>query len=203
MFVPAPDRDCQGADALACSIALRPWQTEARESNVATAQLVSLEEYLRTTYRPDREYLDGELRERNVGQFDHSNLQAILIAIFFNNRMAWGVRGLPEQRLRVTPTKYRIPDILAIPLDYRSPVIEQAPLLCIEILSPDDTLTDLIERGTDYLRLGVPETWIFDPVKRKAYVYSSRGLHEIESNATLRCGKIQISVADLFCQLAD
>jgi hypothetical protein len=65
---------------------------------VVTAQLVSLEEYLHTTYRPDREYLDGELRERNVGQFDDSNLQAILTAIFFNNRGAWGVRGLPEQR---------------------------------------------------------------------------------------------------------
>jgi Uma2 family endonuclease len=170
---------------------------------VVTAQLVSLEEYLHTTYRPDREYLDGELRERNVGQFDDSNLQAILTAIFFNNRGAWGVRGLPEQRLRVTPTRYRIPDVLAIPLDYRSPIIEQAPLLCIEILSPDDTRSDLVARGADYLSLGVPETWIFDPAKRKAYVYSSRGLHEIEATATLRCGKIEISVADLFRQLAD
>ena len=29
---------------------------------------VSLQEYLETSYRPDCDYLDGELLERNVGE---------------------------------------------------------------------------------------------------------------------------------------
>jgi hypothetical protein len=33
----------------------------------ATTQ-IPLSEYLATSYRPDREYVDGEIRERNVGK---------------------------------------------------------------------------------------------------------------------------------------
>jgi hypothetical protein len=31
---------------------------------------LTLSEYLAASYRPDREYLDGELLERNVGEWD-------------------------------------------------------------------------------------------------------------------------------------
>jgi hypothetical protein len=34
---------------------------------MATAGVIPVSEYLRTTYRPDRDYIDGELKERNVG----------------------------------------------------------------------------------------------------------------------------------------
>lgn len=42
---------------------------------MATAVLISLVEYLRTSYRPDCDYLDGEVVERNFGEFDHSSAQ--------------------------------------------------------------------------------------------------------------------------------
>ncbi len=35
---------------------------------------VSLEEYLNTSYRPDVEYIDGELQERNVGEIEHARM---------------------------------------------------------------------------------------------------------------------------------
>jgi len=38
---------------------------------------VSVEEYLNTSYRPDCDYLEGELLERNVGEWDHSRLQGL------------------------------------------------------------------------------------------------------------------------------
>jgi hypothetical protein len=38
---------------------------------------VSLSEYLNTSYRPDCEYLEGELLKRNVGEWDHSRLQGL------------------------------------------------------------------------------------------------------------------------------
>jgi len=37
---------------------------------MATSTQVSLGEYMSTSYRPDREYIDGELRERNVGKWE-------------------------------------------------------------------------------------------------------------------------------------
>ena len=33
---------------------------------MATAPTLSVTEYLDTSYRPDREYIDGDLRERNL-----------------------------------------------------------------------------------------------------------------------------------------
>jgi hypothetical protein len=40
---------------------------------MATSSAVPVEEYLRTTYHPDMEYLEGQLVERNVGEYFHSS----------------------------------------------------------------------------------------------------------------------------------
>ncbi len=47
---------------------------------MASATQSSLAEYLDSSYRPDREYLDGEVRERNVGKREHARVQALLTA---------------------------------------------------------------------------------------------------------------------------
>ena len=47
---------------------------------MASAIQIPVSEYLDTTYRPDREYVDGELRERNVGKWEHARMQWLLAA---------------------------------------------------------------------------------------------------------------------------
>jgi len=53
---------------------------------MGTAAGVSLDEYLRTSYDPDCEYVDGEVVERNLGERDHSKLQGALTSWFFVRR---------------------------------------------------------------------------------------------------------------------
>jgi Putative restriction endonuclease len=102
---------------------------------------ISEEEYLTTSYSPDCDFVDGVVLDRPLGQFDHANLQRVLVGLFFVHEQEWGVLGLPEQRLRVRPRKYRVPDLLVLTLDYdRAQVVTIPPLLCIEIVSPDDRL---------------------------------------------------------------
>lgn len=169
---------------------------------MSVAHAVSLEEYLHTTYRPDCDWVDGELRERNVGQFDHANLQRVLCGMLFAREKDWRTIALLSQRLRVSANHYRVPDLLVVPADYdRSPIVSVAPLLCIEILSPDDTIREIVERSEDYLGLGTPEVWIFDPAKKRAYVSSAKGLHEADAASKLQCGAIEISLPELFQQL--
>jgi Uma2 family endonuclease len=79
-------------------------------------------------------------------------------------------------------------------------VIEQAPLLCIEIVSPDDKLPDLVVRAGDYLSMGVPTTWILDPETKRAFIYSDQGTAE-SSEPVLRHGRIDLPIAELFEQL--
>jgi hypothetical protein len=39
---------------------------------MSNASVISVNECLNTSYRPDCDYLDGELLERNVGKWDHN-----------------------------------------------------------------------------------------------------------------------------------
>jgi Putative restriction endonuclease len=81
---------------------------------MATSLHISISEYLRTTYRPDREYVDGELLERNVGKWDHARIQALLGAWFYNHEHEWNVIVATEPRVQVSPTRIRIPDVLGV-----------------------------------------------------------------------------------------
>ncbi len=85
---------------------------------MATSALVPLEKYLATCYEPDKEYVDGELVQRCVGDYEHSRLQA-LITIYFGGKEAdCKIRVFTEQRVRVVSTdsekRYRIPDVCVV-----------------------------------------------------------------------------------------
>jgi Uma2 family endonuclease len=72
---------------------------------------VTIEEYLSTDYEPDCDYVDGEIQKRNLGEFDHARLQGAVFAYFYARRKEWGVCPVIEQRLQVSPTRFRVPDV--------------------------------------------------------------------------------------------
>ena len=170
---------------------------------MATAALVSVSEYLNTSYRPDQEMLEGRLVERNVGEYDHSNLQGALVAWLRRYQREWNIRVLPEQRIRVAEKRFRVPDVCVISRDQPpEPVFTQPPLLCIEVLSKDDTLRNLQERVDDYRTFGIPNIWILDPLKRRAYVCMHGDFREPQGNTLAIAGSpVRISLADLFADL--
>lgn len=170
---------------------------------MSTAVLVSINEYLSTSYRPDRDLVDGQLIERNVVEYDHSNLQGALILWLRSRQLAWNIRVLPEQRVRVSATRFRIPDVCIISRDQEiEHVFTKPPLVCVEVLSKDDTLRSMQDRIDDYLAFGVPNVWVLDPVSRRAYVCSRQGLREPE-DGMLRAPEtpIEISLPELFQEL--
>jgi hypothetical protein len=59
---------------------------------MAAATQISVDEYLKTTYRPDRDYVDGEVVERNLGEYDHSRPQALVCMYLFNRENEWHIR---------------------------------------------------------------------------------------------------------------
>ena len=133
---------------------------------MASALQVSVSEYLQTSYRPDREYIDGEVRERNVGKREHARVQALLTGWFIAHETLWSVLVLTEARTRVAPNRIRIPDLVLTSLEERSDVLTEAPVLIVEILSPDDSYSDTEQRAADYLGMGVRAVWIVDPQSR-------------------------------------
>ena len=135
----------------------------------ATPVLISVAEYLSSVYRPDCDYIDGEVKERNLGEKPHSKLQGFFCWYFRSRHEAWNVLALPEQRVQVAAHRYRIPDVCLIAADATDElIIRTPPMLCIEILSREDRMSDILERVDDYLRMGVPAVWIVDPWRIEA-----------------------------------
>lgn len=131
---------------------------------MATATVISMAEYLGTTYRPDREYVDGDVRERNVGKWDHARLQTLLAVLLSNRYEAeLGVLAAVEWRVQVSSTRVRIPNVVLVLAGPQPEVLVEPPLLVVEILSPDDSYSDTQQRAQDYLRMGVGTIWILDP----------------------------------------
>jgi Uma2 family endonuclease len=90
-----------------------------------------------------------------------------------------GVVVLPEQRVRITETRVRIPDLCVVRAsDPDDQVVVRAPVLCIEILSPDDRMSEMQERVEDYLQIGTEQVWIVDPWRLKAYAADRSGVRE-------------------------
>jgi Uma2 family endonuclease len=161
------------------------------------------EEYLRTVYRPDCDYVDGEVLERNLGEKEHSILQRTLVFLFLTNQEKWKTEVFPELRVRIRQGQYRVPDVTVLPAGLQWERILRAPaLLFIEILSPEDRMSRIRERVDDYFALGTEHVWIVDPELRKAYVCSRTGFQEPESGILVIPGTpIRVVLSDLFAEL--
>jgi Uma2 family endonuclease len=147
---------------------------------------MSVEEYLETSYRPDREYIDGVIEERNLGEDDHSGLQTALVTYFTLRQKQWNIRVRAEQRVQVSPTRYRVPDIIVIySPGPRERIVTKPPFICIEILSRKDTVQKLQERIDDYLAFGVHYVWVINPRTRRAIVHTAEAIQEVKDD-TLR-----------------
>ena len=146
---------------------------------MATGTLVPLEEYLHTSYRPDCEYLEGELLERNVGEWDHSRLQTLISHYLASREKEWGILVVVEQRVQVKARRFRVPDVTVL-LGPRpsSGIITEPPFLCIELLSPEDRMQQMQERIDDYFAFGVRYVWLIHPRTRRAFVYTREGVRE-------------------------
>jgi Uma2 family endonuclease len=167
---------------------------------MATILQIPLGEYLDVIYRPDREYVDGEVRERNVGKYEHARLQALLAAWFNRHEKAWGAQVVTEQRVKVSSTRVRIPDVALLPLGAQPDVIVDAPLLVVEILSPDDSYSDTQERAQDYRAMGVETVWIIDPKTRSGRMCS--GAEWVEaSRLEVKGTPLYVNLPDIFSQL--
>ena len=142
--------------------------------------LISVEEYLASVYQPDCDYVDGEVLERNMGEVDHSRLQMIVAGYLFVHRKEWNITILPEVRVQVKPTRFRIPDVCVVLGDTDEQILTKPPFLCIEILSPEDRWVRVEARIHDFLEMGVPYVWILDPQTKRAYIATpADGLREV------------------------
>jgi Uma2 family endonuclease len=137
---------------------------------MATETRVAVDEYLSTIYEPDAEFLDGTIEERNVGEWEHNQVQYYLVNWFKRHGGAWQIRAVQEQRTKLQTTRYRIPDVSVFPRAYPIEQIFTRPqLIAIEVLSPEDRRPAIHARLVDFLDFGVQHAWVIDPQTRQGW----------------------------------
>jgi len=139
---------------------------------MATAVKVSIEEYLTTSYHPDVEYIDGELKEKPVVQFAHGRVQVLLGVWFWQHEEEWHIVAAAETRTQVNANHVRLPDLVVISSATKErDTLKQPPLIAIEVLSPTDTYQDLKSRAIDLEEMGVKNIWLIDEEARTAEIW--------------------------------
>ena len=153
---------------------------------------VSVSEYLGKSYDPNCEYIDGVLVPKPMPTSDHSSVQ-FTINMSIHSRFP-AFLALPELTVQIGSKKFLVPDVA---VQDRSKLQRPHPIepivLCIEVLSPDDSLKKTLAKCETYHEWGTVNTWIVDPASRRAWQYiKGSAPQEIEPSGELQAGPIHI-----------
>ncbi len=176
---------------------------------MAASTQVSVEEYLRTTYHPDVEYIHGELRPKNSAleadpmvQWVHGRLQVLIGMWFGQHEDEWGVLVAVEVRTRIAASIYRLPDVVVVRTAPEQGSITEPPLIVVEVLSPRDSYDETQRRARDYQDMGVENVWIIDPDARTARVCKGGSWTEVK-RFEVSNSPIYLDVEALFIKIAN
>lgn len=158
--------------------------------------LVTVEDYLRCSEKPNREYRDGVMTAKALPTKSHSIIQSTLVV----QLKSLGLDAYLELTVQISASKYLVPDVAAVSVDFPGPYPTEPVLLCCEILSPEDRLGAMLSKCEEYHAWGVPYCWVIDPVKRTAWEYHSSN-EPVRVADTLRAGDVTVPLAMLFKDL--
>ena len=169
---------------------------------MSAAVQISLGEYLSNTYEPDCDFVDGVLEERNVGLRRHGRTQTLVACRLANREREYRHETLIGQRVKVSPTRVRIPDICLVAADDGDELTRKPPALWIEIVSPDDRWGRIQTRLADVIDFGVPMIWIIDPYAKQAWMMTRATGAAPVTDGMLRYAELnlEVSVAEILAE---
>lgn len=154
-----------------------------------TERLYSFEEYLAYDDGTDNHYelVDGRLELVNPPTIQHFLLSKFIEGLLDAeiNRLGLDWLCFKETGIRTGKNKSRLTDVCVVTsvqakeLMNKSAVFETAPLLVVEVVSPESISRDYRRKRSEYAALEVPEYWIIDPLKNQVCVLLlEEGLYE-------------------------
>ncbi len=90
-----------------------------------------------------------------------------------------------------------------LPEDEQIGLLRQTPDLAIEIMSPSDSASDVIDKVMRYFDAGVGVVWVMDPQRRRVVAWNGdRTFQELHSGDTLDGGALlagfRLPLSDIF-----
>jgi Uma2 family endonuclease len=164
---------------------------------------IPLDLYLRCVYRPDCEYIDGGVQERNAGYRPHSEMVGIISSTLYEFSKATDTVALLSVRVRVSEDCVLVPDVcLAYRTRPREDVIVTPPLLCVEVLADEDNFYATQDRVERFLAMGVENIWIVDQRGRFGFYATEAGFTRPDDGILRIIGTaVAISLAEIVAEL--
>lgn len=166
---------------------------------------VSVEEYLRTSYEPECEYIDGVLVPKEMPRNKHSLLQMLVIVQLLARARELDLSVRPELRIRTAPMRFRVPDVCVYEGGLRDEVPSHAPLVTVEVASDTEPMLSLRSKLRDHLAMGARLAVIVDPYDRSVFVQDENGLRSVEGPLVVRVecrkGVLEVDFDALFSQM--
>lgn len=152
-------------------------------------RLYTFEEYLNYDDGTDNRYelVDGKLELMNPPTIQHFLLAKFIERLLDAeiNRLGLDWLCFKETGVRTGKNKSRLTDVCVVTsaqakeLMNESAVFETAPLLVVEVVSPESISRDYRRKRSEYAALEIPEYWIVDPLKNQICVLLlEEGLYE-------------------------
>ncbi|MSV29659.1 MAG: Uma2 family endonuclease [Bryobacterales bacterium] len=157
--------------------------------------MIPVDEYLRSSEKPNCEYRDGVLYPKPAATTIHGLLEFMLLVML--RRL--GLQAVSEVTVKLSATKFLVPEVIAAQVLQR-PYPTEPVLLCCEILSPEDRLGTTLAKCEEYHAWGVPFCWVIDPIKRTAWEYHS-GAEPVRVAGALRAVELSAGLEELFSAL--
>lgn len=142
---------------------------------------ITFEEYLAYNDGTDHRYelFDGTLLLMTPPTGEHGAIAGfLLIQLYLEIQrvgLDWRVRQ-GETGVRTTENRSRLPDVCVITneqaqaIRHQAAILENPPLLAVEIVSPESVTRDYRFKRSEYGALGIAEYWIVDPLEAKISV---------------------------------
>jgi Uma2 family endonuclease len=149
----------------------------------AAPAFLTLDEYQRQyANKHGCEYWFGEVVRKGVPTWLHSLLQVLLGDVFYR----LGYISGSEIELRIDPNWEPRPDVAAT-LHIEHPYPTKPVDIVAEILSPDDSMSQLFKKCRQYVRIGIPQIFVFDPEAQDAWEWSTEA-DNLDRIHTLKLG---------------
>jgi Uma2 family endonuclease len=153
-----------------------------------TAGSLTIAEFIEKYSRAERayEYWHGEVIPKAMPTWIHAFLQSLIIKLLFEI----GYKPGPEVDLRIDPDVIPRPDIIATRGKMEHPYPTKAVEVVVEILSPDDRMSYLLEKCRSYEAWGFEYIYVVDPDSRQVFRWTARGLETVEQLVSIPVAQI-------------
>jgi len=149
--------------------------------------------------KPYFELLAGEAVQKALPTKLHSILQFVLAVML----KELGFKSRPELTLAIDESWEPTPDVCGIIGPEEDPYPTRAIAVAIEVLSPDDRFTRVIQKCRKYADWGVRDILVFDPAGREAWCWdaASGDLTRIKDNYRFHSLPVELIQKEVFRRL--